>query len=346
MQTSNVKVTLGMPVFNVEDYIEKSLICALDQDLDDIEILIINDCCTDNSMDIVAKTKSNHPNGKRIKIVNHEKNLGVAEARNTIINEAHGKYIYFQDSDDFIEKSALSILYQAAEENEAQLTYGSTQILDNGKSRPYISLRKTKLKGKDALANYIYNNIYDIIPNSIWNILILTDFIRKNHLLFPNFRTGEDLLFNELMQPLVTSAVLLPDYTYTYQIRPNSLMKYQKRDVIDIQEAYNSLKYSELQKKYCILLKDKPYYDGKCAKTMKAIFYSACGILKHRHQFNGNISDKEIRNSMKHPEDLFTILSFKHHKIPNLLFWLMGVLPPPTSIALIKLVGKKKGFIK
>ncbi len=93
-------------------------------------------------------------------------------------------------------------------------------------------------------------------------------------------------------------------------------------------------------------MKDKLYYDRKCAKTMKRLFYCACGIIKHRHQFDGDISNKQIRHAMKHPANLCTILRFKHQKSINLLFWFIGVLPSNISVAVITFLGKRKGFIK
>lgn len=346
MENIQIKVTIGMPVYQVEDYVRNSLKCALEQDLDPIEILIIDDCGTDSSMDIVKQMQREHPNGERIRIIKHQNNLGVAEGRNTIIREARGKYIFFQDSDDLINTDSLSCLYQAAEDYQAELTYGSTNIIENNHEKPFITLPYKILIGEDALCNYIYSDIHENIPYSIWNILIRTDFLRNHHFTFPDFKAGEDLLFNEQMQPKVSRAILLPQITYHYLKRPNSLMQFQKRESINVKEAEDSLRISIIQKNYCRIVKEKPYYDLKCAKTMKGVFYSVCGILKHRHQLTGTISDKAIRDSMSHPAHFLDILSFKHLRAINLTFWLMGILPPFFSIALIKFVGKKKGFIK
>ena len=346
MKKEQYKITIGMPVYNAEEYIQHSLTCALEQDLDNIEILIIDDCGTDSSMDYVRKMQNTHFNGDRIHIIKHKSNMGVAEGRNTIIKEAQGKYIFFQDSDDLLDTNSLSILYSAAEEYQAELTYGSTNICENNKEYPYIKLPYKVLLGKDSLINYICSDIHENIPYSIWNILIRTDFIRKSNILFPSYRVGEDMLFNEQIQPLVSRAVLLPNVTYHYLKRPNSLMNFQSRNVIDIKEIEESLTISELHKKICFSLKGKTYYDRKCAKTMKGVLYSACGILKHRHQLNGIISNKAIRDSMIHPASFSEILSFKHQRTINLIFWALGVLPPNLSVFLMNQIGKRKGYIK
>ena len=340
------KVTIGVPVFNVADYIYASLTSALNQDMDDIEILIIDDCGTDSSMEIVHQLQNSHSKGKYIRIIRHEQNKGIAEARNTILHEAQGKYLFFLDSDDLIMPSTISILYQAAEREKAELTYGSTTVREmDGKEHPFFIFPQLTISGEHALVNYIYKDIRQNIPNYVWNILFLTKFLRNHRFSFPPFRVSEDAMFNELIQSKVTKAVLLPNITYVYVKRPNSLMNFQSRDTISIQEALTTLNYSEMQKKMCQQYCHEPYYGGKCAKTMKNILYRVCGILKHRNQLTGSISDRELRNIMQHPASLSEILNFKQQKCANLLFWLLGKLPPKLSIWIIRIIGKQKGYI-
>ena len=346
MQEKEYKVTIGMPIYNVEDYARQSLTCALEQDLDDIEILVVDDCGTDKSMDIVREMQVNHPNGERIRIVCHPHNLGIGAVRNTILREAKGKYLFFQDSDDLIPTTALRVLYNNAESHEAEVTYGSTYVIEEDKISPFLVLPQCYLNGEDSLALYIYNDIYENLLNAVWNILIRTDFIKRNNFVFPLYKGGEDAFFNEQMQPKVKSAVLLSDITYYYRKRSNSLMNFQARDTINISEALESLKKCEEKKKYCQVLADKQYYDRKCAKTMKRIFFSVCGILKHRHQLNGKISNRILRDTIKHPADLSTILKFKHQKGINLIIYFIGVLPSYISVALMIFLGKRKGYIK
>ncbi len=342
----NWKVTIGMPVFNVANYIAASLTSALEQDMDGIEILAIDDCGTDASMEIIRQMQATHPRGNSIRIIRHDTNSGVAEARNTIIREARGKYIFFLDSDDTISSSAISTLYHTAETEEAELTYGSSIVREmDGKEYPYFVLPRETFSGRYALVNYIYSDLRQNIPYHVWNILFLTSFLHDNGFSFPLFRTGEDVLFNDAVQPKVTKAVLLPNITYYYQKRPYSLMRFQARDTINVQEAHNSINYSEMQKGLCLQLRNEPYFAGKCAKTMKNVFYRACGILKHRHQLSGGITDQEIRDMMRHPATLMEILNFKQQRNANLSFWLLGKLPPNLSVWIIKNIGEKKGYI-
>ena len=98
-----VKVSVVIPIYNVEEYIEECLCSVLNQTLKDIEIVCVNDGTKDNSMSIVEKYKGQDD---RIVIVNKE-NGGLSSARNAGIEQAEGEYIYFLDSDDFIAENTL-----------------------------------------------------------------------------------------------------------------------------------------------------------------------------------------------------------------------------------------------
>ena len=104
-------ITLSMPIYNVEKYIERALLSALNQTYQNLEILIVDDLGHDNSMDIVYQLKSTHPRGNCIRIITHKKNLGLGGTRNTAIESAQGKYLYFMDSDDAIVPDCIENLY-------------------------------------------------------------------------------------------------------------------------------------------------------------------------------------------------------------------------------------------
>ena len=96
------KVTLSMPIYNVALYVERALLSALNQTFESIEFLIVDDKGSDNSMDIVRRIISEHPRGKDVRIIEHEKNIGLGATRNTAIDNANGEYLFFMDSDDEI----------------------------------------------------------------------------------------------------------------------------------------------------------------------------------------------------------------------------------------------------
>ena len=87
-------VTIGIPVYNVEPYIEKCLLSVLNQTYQHLEVLVVDDCSTDKSLDVVLRLKEQHPNGHWIKVVRQPRNMGVSEARNVVIDLAKGKYLF------------------------------------------------------------------------------------------------------------------------------------------------------------------------------------------------------------------------------------------------------------
>ena len=94
------KISLIVPVFNVEKYVSKCLDSLVAQTLKDIEIICVDDCSTDNSLQIIEKYASKD---SRIKIVKHEVNKGLGQARNTGLGYSCGEYIWFIDSDDYVD---------------------------------------------------------------------------------------------------------------------------------------------------------------------------------------------------------------------------------------------------
>ena len=106
-----------MPVYNVESYLEESLQRILTQTFQDIEIICVNDGSTDRSEAIL---KSIAKKDLRVIVIN-QSNQGQSAARNVGVKTAHGKYIYFMDSDDKLEENAIEILYREAEKEELDL---------------------------------------------------------------------------------------------------------------------------------------------------------------------------------------------------------------------------------
>ena len=131
-------VTIGIPVYNVEPYIEKCLLSVLNQTYQNLEILVVDDLGTDKSMDIVVGLQQSHPLGSCIKIIRHSENRGLGEARNTAIENAVGKYLCFVDSDDYIEPETIEVLLKEAEEYDTDVVLASSRkiIYDTNEEEP------------------------------------------------------------------------------------------------------------------------------------------------------------------------------------------------------------------
>ena len=341
-----------MPVWGVEKYIQRSLESVLNQDFDDMEVLVVDDCGPDKSIDIAESIKNNHPKGNIIRIIHQPKNMGCWAARNRILEEAKGKYILLIDSDDYFAEGAIPALYKQAEKTGAEITYGSIAVVDE-KGNPIpnsgvkgILHRNMVLKGKDQLASYANDNIHELkLHNFIWNSLIRTDFIRKHQLKFRKTKFWDDVLFNADMQPLVESAAFIPDITYNYVIRDNSLSNYQSREVIDMTEIRQHIENHKYLKAQSITLRGKPYFEIRVTKMMLNMFYVIIGVIRNKSKLSEKINKDEIRQAIHHPLQVKDIIKFKEYKGINLLFWMIGVIPSPFSYTSICILGKLKKLI-
>ncbi len=345
------KVTIGMPVYGVEKYIRKCLLSVLNQTFsEDIEILTVDDLGPDNSMDIVRELQASHPRGKNIRILTQPHNMGCWAARNRILEEAQGEYVMLVDSDDYISEDCIEKLYSQAVEHDAEAVYGSVlpvdlegNTLDIGQdflNQPYLVL-----EGEDALANFANKSVHPTLRDFIWNILFRKDFLDKHHIQFKKARFNDDMICSCDVVPLVSKAVLIPDYTYYYVIRDGSLSNYQGRKEIKLDEVEEFIRIYSYLKNKCLELKDKPYFETRCTKGLILMFFMICGILKNRDRINPPLPDTMVRDAMRHPLSLVEILGFKQHKLQNLAFYVIGNMPAHYAVRLITMLGRRKRVI-
>lgn len=346
------QITVGMPVWGVEKYIRRSLLSVLDQDFEDMEILVIDDCGTDKSIEFATELAHSHPRGHKIRFIRQPQNMGCWAARNRVLDEAQGKYIFLIDSDDFLFENAIPKLYQKAEETQVEVTYGSVLPVDEyghfieNSGVDGINLPDMVLKGEDQLASFANDNTKRLrLNNFIWNIMLRSDFLRKHQLRFRQTKFWDDVLFNADMQPLVTSAAFIPDLTYHYVIRDNSLSNFQKREIIHPEEVRQHICNQEYLKSQCLLLRDKPYFETRMTKMMRAMFYAITGALRNESHLSEPIPYKEFRDAIRHPLSWKELIKFKQYKSINLMFWLLGKLSPSVSVTIIKIIGKSRRLI-
>jgi len=115
-------VSILIPVYNSEKYISKCLHSVFSQTYANIEYIIVNDAFQDNSIAIIQDVLNEYPQREsHVRLINHEKNQGIAKTRNTLLDHATGDYVYFVDSDDSISTDAVEILMRTAEKNNADI---------------------------------------------------------------------------------------------------------------------------------------------------------------------------------------------------------------------------------
>lgn len=128
---NTVKVSVCVPIYGVEQYIEECVRSLMEQTMkDDIEFIFVNDCTKDKSIEILKKVISDYPErNNQVKIINHEVNKGLAAARNTAIDTASGDFIIHVDSDDYLELNAIEKLYDTANEYDVDLVIPDFNII-------------------------------------------------------------------------------------------------------------------------------------------------------------------------------------------------------------------------
>ena len=335
-------VTIGIPIYNVELFIKKCLLSVFNQTYQNIEILTIDDCGNDKSMDIVYDLIKHHQRGSQIRVIKHDINKGLGEARNTAIDYATGKYLYFLDSDDFIEPETIDLMVNEAEKHHTDAVLASNQTVDypSGEIRPSFAYKQYQvIEGDDAFANIVCANLRWNITITSWNILFNLNFIKSNHLRF-SVRFCEDSLFLSDYYSFVKKAVLLPNITYNYVIREGSLMGYQIRDKIPVWEIRERFRGDALMTEGSKRIRGRGFYDVHCARVMKQKFRAVCVALKHRKRFTEKITNKEIGSDLKHPATLFDILRFKRYKYFNLFFFILGEMPYSISVRISYIIAK------
>ncbi len=220
-----VKISVIVPVYNVEEYLSDCLDGILSQSLTDIEIIGIDDCSTDQSAKILKEYASKD---KRIKIVKNEINRGPGYSRNKGIGMAAGKYIMFVDSDDMVAEGSLLALYNKAEDSQADgvlfdidsIYEISADQYNISKCNPHKHEYSGTYMGQELFTLQMDNGDLQLTPYiCLWR----RDFILNNSLLFPEGIWHEDVPFAVCAFMRASRMVFLRKICYIYRRRGNSI---------------------------------------------------------------------------------------------------------------------------
>lgn len=237
------KVSIIITVFNREKYIEECARSLFEQSLNDIEYIFVNDASTDKSIDILNKTVKDYPTRVPfIKIINLDKNGGVANARNIGIENTTGDYIIHTDSDDWVDRNMYEQLYEKAIETNADIV-GCNICHEFPKGTSYL-IQHYNETTNDNIRSLIRGEIHPSLCTS----LTKTRIIKDNNLHFPTgLNMGEDLYFNLLTYLHANKIVNINSAPYHYRHTPDSSSFKHTRKTIDSGIAI-SMKIEELMK--------------------------------------------------------------------------------------------------
>lgn len=212
-------ISVVVPVYNVEKYLEKCLQSLIEQCYSDMEIVVVDDKSTDRSL-CIAKKYEKYNN---VKVISKEKNTGLSDSRNVGIRESRGQYIMFLDSDDYVEDGCIFKIQEIVKkENEPDIVYfGYSEEYESTNEKyikyGYVSKKDKIYTGEEfAIAELKQRNLYAAACFGIYN----REFIVRNNLYFESGLLHED----ELWTPQVilrANKVYTSDYVFYHYLRRN-----------------------------------------------------------------------------------------------------------------------------
>ncbi len=299
------KVSVIIPVYNVEGYLRQCLDSVINQSLKDIEIICINDGSTDNSLSILEEYAQKD---SRIIIIN-QKNQGVAAARNKGLEIAQGDYIWFVDSDDYVEQSGLEYVLEVAKENKADIICFGVNDINDSTITPRFT---TQYLSKFNICTEVELNIKKHFLNNIWDKLFLREFCQSNIKFPTGIQTAEDGIFNLLCLYREPKYLFINKTLYNYKIdRQNSATNNSKNvmnnDLTAFKYITRSNEFLTTSDKYKIITIEKfidgiLYYFYKYENLKYALLY-AKQIKKYKEYLFNNI-DKKIFDKCNNIEKL------------------------------------------
>src|SRR5574344_624731 len=177
------KVSIIIPIYNVEKYIERCARSLFEQTEEDLEFIFVNDCTPDNSMQILNDVIRDYPSRKdQIKIIENEKNLGLPLTRQKGIKEATGEYIIHCDSDDWVDKDMYRMLYGKAKADDLDLVWCDLYRTD-GVTNDYI-VQDTEIDKTTILKALLH----ETKGGYLWNHLVKRNLIFDNEYMYPVHR--------------------------------------------------------------------------------------------------------------------------------------------------------------
>ncbi|WP_106829375.1 glycosyltransferase [Parabacteroides pacaensis] len=338
------KVSFQMPIYNAERFVERALLSALNQTFSSIEYLIIDDKGSDGSMEIVRKIVSQHPRGKDVRIIEHEKNEGIGATRNAALDLATGKYLFFMDDDDEIASDCIEILYNKMQEHPVDVVIPSFvyRSLDDKISSTH-RYPDIIIEGEVfPIAFYRYVKENDIFVAG-WNRLYNLEFLRNNNIRCVPDHLNEDCWFTYQVILKATSVCLLSNITLYYTINPDSVCgNNQKRGYSQrICEQYVDIERRKTD--YIGELKSTELYPALVFDIIFMSFYYAYKFMDSQQITN----DQKIKYVRQILSNRFPFsLKLKQDKVyfKYLLFRTVYSLPLTVKVFVIQTLVRIKGI--
>lgn len=265
-----MKVSIIVPIYGVEKYIERCVRSLLEQTYENIEYIFVNDETLDNSIQKLNEVIKLYPHRcKHIKILSHKENKGLPAARNTGLSVATGDYIFHCDSDDWIEKDMIQSLCNKVTQESADIVWCDWYLSFEKNERYMTQPRYTT--PIDALKGILSG----VMKYNVWNKLVKRSLYEENHIQFPTGHgMGEDMTMIKLFACANKVAYLSKAYyhyvklngeayTNTFSLRHLEDIRYNvDNTILFLKERYNNelndyISFFKLSVKYPFIISDK-----------------------------------------------------------------------------------------
>lgn len=217
-------ISIIVPVYNVEEYLVRCMESLLTQTYLDIEVILVNDGSTDSSGVLCEKYKLLD---NRVRVI-HKKNGGLSDARNVGLAEANGDYVFFVDSDDYLELDACENLCNKALQTNADIVIGKTNVI-KGETRQILFHKISNIEETVSGVFFFRDQLsQNSMPMVVWNKLYKKDMLINNNITFKKGIYHEDEEWTPRVFLLNPTVSFIDKTIYNYVIRENSIT--QKKD--------------------------------------------------------------------------------------------------------------------
>jgi len=277
-----VDISIIVPAYNVEKYLEKCLDSLVNQTKKEIEIIIVNDGSSDSTGDIIQKYSELYP--EKIVPINQE-NAGQSVARNNAIKLSKGRYIAFVDSDDHIKENMFEILFNKACEGDYDVVACNVDCIYPQKTVPIqsgVSIESDEIT--DEQSKELLLNMYAVL----WNKIYKRELFENGELLLEPGIWFEDVLFCCKLVPNIKSIAFVEDRLYNYIQRENSVTYTYSEKLLDIHKVVN--KILEYYKEKGLYEKYLPELEYIYVRYMLATYIKRLAKSRDRKKFSSGVS--------------------------------------------------------
>ena len=267
-------VSVIVPVYNVEKYLKKCIDSILEQTYPQYEVILVDDGSTDSSGMICDDFSKQD---KRIKVI-HQKNGGLSNARNSGIKVSQGDYLYFVDSDDYLEPNALEQHLQYCEDYDLDISLADVYIAkEDGRKNKCSAFKATKnvISGEEYLAERIKQQSYFIM---VYMEMYRTSLIKENEIYFLDGIVHEDEEWSPRVLIAAKKIMFIPNCYYNYVQHPQSITK-SKQKIKNLESTF--LICDRMERFFLnVSLRDeanRKYYLDMLARLYMSM--SCCGVL-------------------------------------------------------------------